>query len=118
MAIDRIAIKLEKIGKLHYCAICLIDQVARPLTGTELHEIIPRSYTVGNEAARDLSFQEELTVILCHEHHQHNHQVKERSEDLLRYNQKVYGRERVQAAYDRLQRSMRTRLMIRLPSDD
>lgn len=118
MPIDRIAIKLDKIAKLHYCAICIIDQVARPRIGTELHEIIPRSHTVGNDAARELSFQDELTVILCHEHHQANHQVKERSEDLFRYNQKVYGPVRVKAAYDRLQGSMRTRLMIRLPSDD
>lgn len=108
--IDRRAIKEKKQRELRYCAICLIDAVEQPVAGSELHELIPRSITIGNEEARERSYAEELTVILCHNHHQDNHIQKKRTNDLRAYNERIYGKERVRAAYDHLQAAMKSRI--------
>lgn len=113
--IDRNAVKLQKQIDLKYCASCLMKGSVPPNRGTELHEIIPRSWTIKNEEARNLSFAPGLTVILCHECHQKNHQVGEMSGILLRYNILIYGREQVEHDFNALQAVMKTKLMMELP---
>lgn len=113
--IDRNFVKAKKQAELKYCAVCLLQGLPKPRRGVELHEIVTRAATIKNEVARNLSFAEALTVIICHEHHQENHQSGSFEEELWQYNIDTYGREAVVAALDELQASMRSRLGVVLP---
>ena len=66
---------------------------------TDMHEVIPRNATEGNETARDLSFQPEIVSMLCHEHHMEAHNGgKTARSTLLRVNTATYGKNRVLGA--------------------
>lgn len=80
-------------------------------SGVEMHERIARSKTVGNEEARELSFQVELCNLLCQTCH-FSADNQEVDHQLWMYSIRLYGMERVRTAFQKLQASMRTKLVV------
>jgi 5-methylcytosine-specific restriction endonuclease McrA len=71
---------------------------------TDMHELVPRSLTEGNEKARELSFSPELVSALCqscHLKHAHGHAKTARTV-LVCENIRIYGKKRVLDAFTRL----------------
>jgi hypothetical protein len=91
----------------------------------EIHELIQRRWTQGNDEARGLSYLPTLTALLCPACHRqfHDQEPTETQRNLLwrrlfqvvgRGNP-VQGRFRVARDFLRVQQAMRTRLPIELP---
>lgn len=84
--------------------------------GSEMHELVNRGQTVGNEEARALSFMEGLTVLLCRECHEQASlpavQMK-----LWRALYALYGQNRVVASLGALNAVLRTPVQVTLPED-
>lgn len=76
---------------------------------TDMHERIARSVTMGNEEARELSYQVELINLLCRTCHEEA-DGEGISKFLWEFSIFLYGRERVEAALSRLQEVMNTKL--------
>jgi hypothetical protein len=70
----------------------------------EYHEIYARSRTMNNDAARLASFQRELCSCLCRGCHEKAYQLNPL---LIQRNVGRYGRDRVVAALDRLNNTLR-----------
>jgi 5-methylcytosine-specific restriction endonuclease McrA len=66
----------------------------------EMHEIIERHRTIGNEKARELSFQKELCALLCRECHE---KAPAMEEVLWVNNMRRYGADRVHELVAELQ---------------
>ena len=72
----------------------------------EMHEIISKARTKKGGAARSASYKVELTSILCRQCHAHYHDQDSSDSEkdvFARKNFAIFGRERVEAAYARLQ---------------
>lgn len=82
---------------------------------TDCHELIPRSRTLGNETARRLSFQKELCVQLCREHHEQAHNNRAMYMFMAK-NCRIYGYEQVESALSELETAMKSSLNIAFPS--
>jgi hypothetical protein len=82
---------------------------------SDLHEIIPRSRTIGNVLARDLSFDMYLTSILCHECHLSDAHKDEIQAFLLTKNISLYGIDDVRHKYDLVSNTLKRPL---IPFDD
>jgi len=100
------AMILDRGGKCHRC---------KAAQGAEVHEILSRGRTIGNDAARMLSYDKHLCALLCRDCHEtaHSPQV---ADELLQGNIDFYGYEPVETAYNAVQAEMRTRLNIQLPN--
>ena len=96
--------------KGHRCDLC------RDMA-TDTHEIVTRKATMGNETARRLSFQKELTAQLCRRCHE-GAQNAHTAHTLLLRNCKLYGYEQVQAALNELETAMKSKLDIAFPSKE
>ncbi len=94
---NRPILKARKFAETPHCQYPFCDKPA-----TDMHEIITRAETEGNEEARQLSFVPELTVALCREHHNEAHSLSFMRQELLRINFEIYGYERVAEAYERV----------------
>ncbi len=82
--------------------------------GAHMHEMVNRNVTVGNDAARLLSFQEGVCVLICPEHHEQA-PTRQLEETLWRVLYEKYGQNFVRTAYDAINREMRGELTIPLP---
>ena len=80
----------------------------------QCHEIIFRSETVNNAEARRLSFQKELTALLCERCHSSAH-TEATSLQLLKKNIEVYGYEQVEDALALLKAELRGDIMLIMP---
>jgi hypothetical protein len=81
-------------------------------TGLQMHELIPRSKTVGSTQARELSYQGELCSLLCQTCHDQSGDLEP---DLWQFNFDLYGTEPVLAALALVQASLRNPVAVRLP---
>jgi len=88
---------VEKEGK---CDLCGTGR------GDDLHEIINRGRTVGNDEARVLSFNRHICSLLCRDCHEKAHNPNA-AEKLLKRNIAFYGYEAVKAAWDATMGAMR-----------
>lgn len=101
-AIDR----MEKFGvDFPLCDYCQKNE------GVELHERLTRAMTVGNMDARELSYQVELTNLLCRSCHQKASE-EEVDRALWQFSISLYGFERVYNAFEQFKSTMRTRIRI------
>lgn len=82
----------------------------------QTHELAYRSSTMNNLEARRLSFQKELTSILCERCHAKAH-TPETTQLLLNKNIEVYGREAVGEALVLLQSVLKGKLSLQLPEE-
>jgi|HigsolmetaAR205D_1030408.scaffolds.fasta_scaffold02327_3 hypothetical protein len=81
---------------------------------TDMHEIVNRAVTVGNEQARALSFEEGLCLMLCRPcHDEAPTRSVERELWLILYER--YGEDVVRTAYAKVQDAMRGTLAFDLP---
>lgn len=90
---------VERGGKHAVCDLCGQKPDYR---GLQLHELIQRGMTVHNSPARALSYEPEMTALLCADCHSraHNPEVRDK---LWQVNYKRYGVERVKKAFLRFQ---------------
>lgn len=76
-----------------------------------MHELISRGMTLGNEQARELSYQQELVSLLCPQcHEKADYDAVDKA--LWANNIWLYGRKAVEAALARLQAVMKTTVRI------
>lgn len=106
-----------------------VDAARCDLTGKrigqrgDLHELIPRSMTVGNRRARRLSYVPHLCAYISHDAHMALHgegsePSTETRDRLFRKLYEIYGYARVRAAFDRLANTMTGPLTIQLPEQE
>lgn len=95
----------------------------------EMHELIQRRWTQGNDEARALSYLPTLTALLCPACHRHFHDQEPSDKERTALWQRLFqlvgiylgdgtledGRRLVAADFQRVQDAMRTRLPIELP---
>lgn len=98
----------------HPQRLCLCD-LCHTRTGSEMHEIIPRSRTMGNERARALSYEAEVCSLLCQRCHQ---QVQGHEQELWQFNIDLHGRQSVLRVIEEIERLLKTPLNLDFPEED
>lgn len=92
------------------CELCGVNDAS------DLHEIFCRSMTIGNEEARNTSYEKELCSLLCRECHSKADSYGNRL-ILLDKNIERYGYERVHSVYNRMQSAMRIHIPFDFPEE-
>ena len=87
---------VDRGGRCAFCDWCVSAR------GTQMHEIVSRSRTVGNTEARQLSFDKHICSLLCESCHTKIGHSVEANQTLLARNVTMYGRDNVKAAWDNL----------------
>jgi len=91
---------IQRGGKDAVCDLCGQKPDYR---GLQLHELLQRGLTVHNSPARALSYEPELTALLCANCHSGAHNPKVRDQ-LWQVNYQRYGTERVQKMFEQFRR--------------
>jgi len=110
---DRLVVKARKVTRTR--GMCQWHGCTN--IGTELHELISRGRTKNGSIARDLSYQEELTSLLCHLHHGVAHNPEARTL-LFQANYTLYGYPAVFDAFKRLLKATIGGVGITLPDPE
>lgn len=87
------------------------------VAGLQMHEIVSRAQTLNNPEARRLSFQKELTALLCEACHSRAHNGV-MDLQLLNKNILVYGYESVEDALNELKAVMRSTILLIMPKKE
>ena len=83
---------------------------------SNMHELVPRSHTLGSDRARILSYTAEVCSLLCSECHGRIHDIAPHEQDKLWLRQyELYGKQEVLARVDEIKRAMKSKLYVRLP---
>ena len=96
--------QLDRGGQNALCDLCGVN------FGTQQHEIVNRGRTVGNEAAREASYDKHICSLLCAECHTLNNLAERNAETLLAFNVGMYGIAPVLAALQVVQSHLHTPL--------
>lgn len=113
---DRLVTKqqmLDRRGGKQYAICDLCFQDLNSSSGIEMHELIHRSQTQGNEEAQQLSFAAPICSLLCSKcHHQIHHIGGVDEKQLWVRNIDIYGYHEVVKAYDAVEQAMKSNLYI------
>ena len=103
--------KIDRGGQYALCDLCGVNY------GHEMHEIISRGRTVGNEAAREASYDKHICSLLCAECHTANHLAEANQNTLLAFNIELYGYAAVFEALEVVQSHLHTPLNLDIPKE-
>lgn len=101
--------RVDRGGAYALCDIC------HEHLGTDMHEIISRARTMGNEEAQLASFDKHICALLCNDCHVNKNLAEECEQFLLGVLIHMYGREEVLSAIQRVQDVSTTTLFLDIP---
>lgn len=84
--------------------------------GVDMHHIIPKSATMGNQAQREASEVPQLMAFVCRECHEKRVDIPEYRDQLFLRLYEIYGEDSVRTAFERFQSLRRYPLQWRLPN--
>ena len=94
--------KARQQGRLYRCDCC-----GQLVSALDMHEIINRGRTQAGSLTRLISYQPELTTMICRSCHENAHTPAVR-EKLFRFNYEWYGEHRVRSMFELLLRSTKS----------
>jgi len=104
--------QLDRGGQNALCDLCGVNY------GHEQHEIVNRGRTVGNEAAREASYDKHICSLLCAECHTANHLAEGSENYLLAINIGLYGYAAVFEALEAVQVHLSLPLDMDIPQEN